>query len=153
MPLMSSTFRVVAAGAALSLNACDRQRTPSGGEPLPGNPPAQNGAEATPTGDAPEVRFTNPPEQTGPPTWNEVRSSHPEGATNPPSPLLIVTADGATCYKAWRPARQPPDPVESQYGGWVIPAPDPNAGVEVVCPPDAARVLAAWRAEQDKQKQ
>ena len=149
MPPLSNTIRVVAAGAALSLSACDRQRQPTGTEPLPppDNPPAQPGEAPPPP------PMGNPP---GPqaeqvlPTWESVRSSHPEGATNPPSPLLIVTEDGLTCYKDWRSGMQPPDPQEDRYGGWVISAPDPNMGTQVICPPDAAEVLAAWRAHQDE---
>lgn len=34
------------------------------------------------------------------PAWDDVPSGHPPGATNPPSPVLIVTPDG-TCYKRW----------------------------------------------------
>ena len=35
------------------------------------------------------------------PTWDEVKSGHPEGATNPPTPELVVTPEG-DCYKNWR---------------------------------------------------
>ena len=149
MPPLSNTIRVVAAGAALSLSACDRQRQPTGTEPLPppDNPPAQPGElDAAP----PPPPMVNPPPPDLLPTWDSVRSSHPEGATNPPSPLLIVTEDGTTCYKDWRSGMQPPDPQEDRYGGWVIAAPDPNMGTQVICPPDAAEVLAAWRAHQDE---
>ena len=149
MPPLSNTIRVVAAGAALSLTACDRQRQPTGTEPLPppDNSPAQPGElDAAP----PPPPMVNPPPPQALPTWESVRSSHPEGATNPPSPLLIVTEDGTTCYKDWRSGMQPPDPQEDRYGGWVIAAPDPNMGTQVICPPDAAQVLAAWRAHQDE---
>ena len=156
MPPLSNTIRVVAAGAALSLSACDRQRQPTGTEPLPppDNPPAQPGeVQPVPTTAPPEPIHGNPPapqpEQTLP-TWESVRSSHPDGATNPPSPLLIVTEDGLTCYKDWRSGMQPPDPQEDRYGGWVISAPDPNMGTQVICPPDAAEVLAAWKAHQEE---
>jgi hypothetical protein len=152
MPPLSNTIRVVAAGAALSLSACDRQRQPTGTEPLPppDNPPAQPGEGQPELDAAPEQINANPPPPQALPTWESVRSSHPEGATNPPSPLLIVTEDGTTCYKDWRSGMQPPDPQEDRYGGWVIAAPDPNMGTQVICPPDAAEVLAAWRAHQDE---
>ncbi len=51
---------------------------------------------------------TNPPPPIEPqpepqhlPTWDDVPSGHPEGATNPPIPVLVVTPDGE-CYKRWQ---------------------------------------------------
>jgi hypothetical protein len=155
MPPLSNTVRVVAAGAALSLSACDPQRQPTAVEPLPppDNPPAQPGEEppAVPDAAPPQV-YSNPPGPEPLPTWESVRSGHPDGATNPPSPVLVVTQDGLTCYKAWRSGMRPPDMMEEQYGGWVIEAPDPNMGTEVICPPQAAEVIAAYRAAQHEAK-
>ena len=155
MPPLSNTVRVVAAGAALSLSACDPQRQPTAVEPLPppDNPPAQPGEEppAVPDAAPPQV-YSNPPGPEPLPTWESVRSGHPDGATNPPSPLLVVTEDGLTCYKAWRSGMRPPDMMEDRYGGWVIEAPDPNMGTEVICPPQAAEVIAAYRAAQHEAK-
>lgn len=34
------------------------------------------------------------------PTWDDVPSGHPAGATNPPIPTLVVTEDGR-CFKQW----------------------------------------------------
>lgn len=155
MPPLSNTVRVVAAGAALSLSACDPQRQPTAVEPLPppDNPPAQPGElEPGPTTAAPEQINVNPPGPQTLPTWESVRSGHPEDATNPPSPLLVVTQDGLTCYKAWRSGMRPPDMMEDQYGGWVIDAPDPNMGTQVICPPDAAEVVAKWKAAHEEDK-
>lgn len=155
MPPLSNTVRVVAAGAALSLSACDPQRQPTAVEPLPppDNPPAQPGEEppAVPDAAPPQV-YSNPPGPEPLPTWESVRSGHPDGATNPPSPVLVVTQDGLTCYKAWRSGMRPPDMMEDRYGGWVIEAPDPNMGTEVICPPQAAEVIAAYRAAQHEAK-
>ena len=149
MPPLSNTVRVVAAGAALSLSACDPQRQPTAVEPLPppDNPPAQPGEEPPAVLEAPPPPVMgNPPGPQTLPTWESVRSGHPEDATNPPSPLLVVTEDGMTCYKAWRSGMRPPDMMEDRYGGWVIDAPDPNMGTEVICPPQAAEVVATYRA-------
>lgn len=155
MPPGTFSVRVVAAGAALSLASCDRQRQPTAVEPLPppDNPPAQPG-EGVPGEAPPQEVNKNPPspglEEPALPTWGEVRSGHPEDATNPPSPVLVVTQDGATCYKAWRSGMQPPDMMEDRYGGWVIDAPEPALGTQVVCPPEAAEVLAAWKAAREE---
>ena len=134
-------IRVLAAGAALSLAGCDPVRE----EPTR-NPPAPE-VEPPPLQPVPDVPLIgNPPApQSGLPSWDAVGSNHPEGATNPPSPVLVVTKDGAHCYKQWRGGMLPPEPDVEEFGGKVIDNADPAAGTEIVCPPQAAAVLEAYR--------
>lgn len=74
------------------------------------------------------------------PTWDEVKSGHPEGATNPPMPELVVTPDGAHCYKNWRAAMRPPEPGEV-WGDRVQECAPDECGTEIECPEDRAREL------------
>jgi hypothetical protein len=79
-----------------------------------------------------------PVPSSGMPTWDEVPSPHPEGATNPPSPVLIVTPE-RRCYKRWvspfLPAEKHQDRVEA--------CGDSCGGTEIQCPPEADELLAA----------
>ena len=77
------------------------------------------------------------------PTWDEVRSDHPEGATNPPAPLLAITADGSTCYKEWRDIRGVP-PEIGRAGGRILAEGEASTGTQIACPAErVARVLGA----------
>lgn len=97
----------------------------------------------------PEVPQPNPPPPTAPlpvplrnpppplPTWDDVVSGHPAGATNPPSPVLLLTAD-TRCYKQWVSPFLPAEYHRSRVTDC------PNAdevvgscGTEIECPPDA----------------
>jgi len=74
------------------------------------------------------------------PTWDEVKSGHPEGATNPPIPELIVTPDG-DCYKDWRPGMLLPPPGEpvgdriQECGEGV------DCGTRIQCPEERMQAL------------
>ncbi len=118
-------LRIVAAGAALTTMSC---KSPAPTTPPPDKaveteeefttmnppPPEIDTDRPTPSAEAetpaappasaeealvkPEPIRVNPPRPL--PKWDDVPSKHPEGATNPPSPVLIVTPDG-DCYKRW----------------------------------------------------
>ena len=81
------------------------------------------------------------------PAWDDVPSGHPEGATNPPSPVLLVTPSGE-CHKAWVSPFMPPALRQDR----VLECPNPDeavgdCGPRVQCPERAAELLAAWKAE------
>lgn len=87
---------VLVAGSALTLTACKNKVEPTTNPPAPieqptGNPPAPQMIE-------PEMT-ENPPAPPLP-SWDDVASGHPEGATNPPIPYLYVTPEGE-CFKEW----------------------------------------------------
>ncbi len=112
-------------------------------EPPPGNPPAPIPAPEP----VPEV-IGNPPAPTptlntaGLPTWDQVPSSHPKGATNPPIPELIVTPDGQ-CYKKWA---SPMMPASFPHGDRVqVCAPD-ECGTRIQCPEKAEDLLERYRS-------
>ena len=128
-------------GVALTVSACEK--TP---EPLPGNPPLPV------TSDPPVVTQAPEPAPTSDlPTFDSVKSGHPEGATNPPYPLLIVTREPPACYKDWLPGMiQPPDEV-MQTDGRVVdtPAQVPQGAVQVQCPPGQPQKQLDARAAYD----
>ena len=83
---------VLVAGSALSLTACKGKVEPTTNPPPPVMEPTENPPAPIPAGNPP------PPEQPTLPSWDDVASTHPEGATNPPIPFLYVTPEG-DCYK------------------------------------------------------
>lgn len=90
-----------------------------------------SGCGAGPAATPPEEPTHNPPAPTLP-RWEDVPSGHPEGATNPPSPSLIMDAQGR-CYKLWEGGMMRTD------GDRVITTCDAGqCGTEISCPPDAA---------------
>ena len=117
-----------ATGAALSLVACGKS------PPEISNPPEPE-LVAPPTNPPPPK-----PEPGALPSWDEVKSTHPEGATNPPRPELIVTPAG-DCYKNY-------------VGGMIAPTHPSErveecaegCGTQVVCPPQAAKLLEDYKA-------
>ncbi len=118
--------------------------TPAGPSPAPGPPgaPAPAGPAADPLIPPP----MNPPPPL--PRWEDVASSHPKGATNPPSPVLEVSVQGDRCWKAWRGGMIRPPLDEAAIGGRVILEGQVGAGTEIVCPsPEAEQLLQAWRAQ------
>lgn len=149
-----SVVTVLSGGLSLSLAACAGKEA----QPPPGNPPAPvepsgatPGAEGTaPTaqkggpsgrtpGDHPMPTANPPPPPPDPnagqlPRWEEVASGHPEGATNPPRPLLVVMEDGPRCWKEWVGGMVPPSEEVLQVGGKVITDAAQTTGTEVVCP-------------------
>lgn len=152
--------RVLAAGLALTVEGCGAARTEASdapalpaqaapakgppGQPLPtANPPPPVPAPVPAQDDALEPPMVNPPPPL--PTWDEVASSHPKGATNPPSPVLEVSADGARCWKAWRPGMIAPGREEQAFGGRVVLDGQVGTGTEIVCPqPQARDVVLGW---------
>ncbi len=80
------------------------------------------------------------------PGWDDVPSPHPPGATNPPSPVLLVTAEGA-CFKQWVSPMLPRELHEDRVVD-ACPSADPavgDCGTAITCPPKAAELLAAKR--------
>ena len=109
-------------------------------EPIHENPGPP--VEAPPTHNPPPTENPPPPML---PSWDDVKSTHPEGATNPPHPILVVTPDGAHCFKQFvgGMSQGPPDHVQAC-------GPD-ECGTEIVCPePQRTDVLAAKPAEPPK---
>ena len=69
------------------------------------------------------------------PSWDDVPSTHPPGATNPPAPQLLVTPEGR-CWKRWV---SPMLPAEARRVQLVpgCPGADPmfeDCGTEIACP-------------------
>ncbi len=105
------------------------------------NPPSPTVPEVAP------VVVRNPPPPQLLPTWESVLSGHPEGATNPPSPVLIVARASGDCFKDWRGGmmRLPED--VRRAGGMVVATIAEATGTQVQCPEgEPARLIAAWDA-------
>ncbi len=103
---MNKRAFLLVTGLGLGLVACgDEDEVIDNEEPIVvENPPMPDLPVEEPT--------VNPPDPDAElPTWDEVKSGHPEGATNPPMPELIVTPDG-DCYKHFRPGMIAPQPGE-----------------------------------------
>ncbi|MFT7521431.1 MAG: hypothetical protein ACI9MC_003582 [Kiritimatiellia bacterium] len=111
------------------------------GNPPPPPPPPE--VIGNPPG--PQVQPPTPRERLslahGYPKWDDVSSPHPKGATNPPSPVLIVTPLG-DCYKSWEGGMIPagPDRVEEV-------AKEGGGKTRIDCPPNAVAVYDAWKDE------
>jgi hypothetical protein len=92
-----------------------------------------------PATNPPVVEHENPPKL---PSWDEVKSTHPEGATNPPSPVLIVEPNGV-CHKKWEGGMIPPgkDRVIEDCK-----TADSHCGTEVQCPERAEKILSDWKS-------
>lgn len=159
----------LAAGAALTVTGCNGKKNelPEGNSPeqiqTPDGEPA-TGVDGTdggaPTPPPPPVTANPPPPdmdripplvgdgsarerlalfQSGLPTWDDVKSPHPEGATNPPSPVLLVTPDGR-CFKSWEGGMIPPGP--DRVEAVTTPA---TGTTQINCPTDRAQgVYDAW---------
>ena len=80
--------------------------------------------------------LTSTPGQLGLPTWDEVASNHPQGATNPPMPILAISADGKTCAKEWADPRSIPPQVMGNGGIRVLGDGETSDGERIVCPQD-----------------
>lgn len=121
-------------GVALALGGC--QKPPPPPEIPTGNPPAPD-----------PVPQPTPVDPSGLPAWDDVKSGHPEGATNPPYPVLLVTKEPPACYKEWHAGMLPPEPGIREAGGRVVdgPAQIPQGATQVQCPEgQPAELLAAW---------
>jgi len=115
----------LATGALLSVSACNK--------PPPTYAPAPSPDPIVPT--------NPPPVEAEPlPTWEEVASGHPENATNPPTPQLVVTPEG-DCYKRW--VGMMGDPIGPDWDRVQECASD--CGTQIQCPPKAAELLEAYR--------
>ncbi len=136
-----SPVRILAAGALLSLGAASCHKDVVTSNPPPPDP--------VPTSNPPPV---GPPPAAALPTWDDVASGHPEGATNPPMPVLEITEDGQRCFKAWQ-SPMVPDPALRELNGRVLASVDAAKGVEIQCPADERdRLLAAWKAKEAGEK-
>lgn len=126
-------------GVALTLSACQSVvQAPLENPPEPprGNPP--------PPPPEPE------PVASALPTWDSVKSGHPEGATNPPSPLLIVSKDPEACFKGWLPGMIAPDPEVMELNGRVVATPaQAGQATQVQCPPGQPQRLLEAAAQRD----
>jgi len=114
-------------------------------EPEKPEPPIHRNPPPAQVDPVDEVEATdNPPGPEPLPTWDEVKSGHPEGATNPPRPVLIVTPDG-DCHKSFvSPMIRPPP--GKPFGDRVQACEYDECGTPVQCPPKAAELLAAHEA-------
>ena len=138
-PPRPSVVRVVAAGAALSLaaTACNKPEKPFINPPPPPERPVTENPPAPEPAPAPD-----PAPASTLPAWDDVESGHPEGATNPPIPVLEVTADGLRCFKHWQ-SPMIPDRDAIRLGGRVLDDATAARGVEVQCPEDRRDALIA----------
>jgi hypothetical protein len=129
---------VLAAGSALSLSACKGKVEPTSNPPAPVVEETENPPAPIPAGNPP------PPEQPEMPAWDDVASSHPEGATNPPIPFLYVTPEG-DCYKDFvSPFRAGgPDGIGDRVREDCDTEP---CGTQVVCPDRAQPLLDVYKA-------
>jgi len=126
----------------VGLAACDS----GNGDMRTANPPAPPPPETASTAEPTAVVATNPPAPL--PKWDEVPSGHPEGATNPPSPVLQLHPDGR-CFKSWEGGMSgPPRGVSAQKVGGktfqvrILDDSDSDVrGKQIVCPDGAADVL------------
>lgn len=149
-PPRHPVVRILAKGLALSVAstaACHGRATPP--EPPPGNPPAPEPLPEPPAGNPPPpepVPTANPPPPL--PAWDDVKSDHPEGATNPPRPVLVALEDGSRCWKEWVGGMVPPAPEVLAAGGRVIQSAD-QAGKaeEIQCPADRVERVLRKHAE------
>lgn len=128
----------LAAGSMLTVAGCGSKSPPP-----PRNPPAPEIVEVPPEV-VPDVEVLppmNPPAM--PPRWEDVKSSHPEGATNPPSPVLVVDAATKHCYKRWGGGMTGPTPDEVRAD-----CSDGSCGTLTLCPDDgrAAALLAEYES-------
>lgn len=114
---------------------------PAGGEKA-GPPAAGGGASGAQSGRTPgdhplPTANPPPPPQDPPkrlPVWDEVESGHPEGATNPPRPVLVVLEDQSRCWKEWQGGMVRPDEEVMKIGGKIIADPAQTTGTEIECP-------------------
>ena len=173
-----SVVTVLSGGLSLTVAACagkDKQET-TANPPAPvetsaekasaGGSPETTGPRGTPSGRVPveaERIESNPPrpsflEPSAPteaptaqrlPLWDEVESGHPEGATNPPRPVLELLADGSRCWKAWEGGMRPPDAEVRAVGGRILTSASETSSVEIECPRRRVQAVLDRKAELD----
>lgn len=123
---MPSFVRVV--GVTLALSACQRPAL-NPPETIHHNPPPP---DLEPTTDA------------ALPTWDAVASGHPEGATNPPRPVLVVSRNPEACFKRWEGSMRPPSPEIMEIDGEVVDTPpDASVATRIQCPDGQPAALIA----------
>ncbi len=129
------------AGAVLTVatSGCADKNVATSNPPPPDPPPTMN----PPPPDGPE---TPPPEEPSLPTWDAVASGHPEGATNPPTPTLLVSEDGTRCWKQWNDPRRFDREAAKHGGKLVADESEAEGATEVACPDHAKDVVASWAA-------
>lgn len=138
---------VITVGLALVVGCTGAAKTTEGASNL--TPPAEQETSAAPSEDAavPELEADAPQEDPAPapggdlPTWDDVPSNHPPGATNPPRPALTVTPDGR-CYKRWVSPM-----VAARAGGDKVADCREDCGTEIQCPERAAEMLKAHQEQ------
>ena len=142
---MKKTVVILAAGAALTVAGCKGRPEPTVNPPVPDTtaPPPDTIEPEVLNPEVP-IRTANPPRPDLPgdgplPTWDSVTSNHPAGATNPPLPVLAITADGSACYKEWYDPRMVPEEARA-LGGRVLDEGETSSGTQVQC--DQQRVDA-----------
>ena len=90
---------LLATSALLGASSCKNADSPTATPPAGSQqvPPDEYG---NPPGPDPEPTASAAEDGNGLPKWGDIKSSHPEGATNPPSPILTLTRTGA-CLKSF----------------------------------------------------
>lgn len=144
---MRRAFVLTVSTALLATAACEKNEPdmqPTRNPPAPNPDPVP---EPAPDPVATGSEGGNGQQVAGLPKWDDVPSGHPEGATNPPSPYLIVSPNG-DCYKKWEGGMIPggPDRVETDCS-------DGKCGTQIQCPDgEAEKLLEAWKADGGKQQ-
>ena len=149
-------------GVALTLNGCHKEPPAA---PLSSAPPQITPVTNNPPQPEPETNGKPLPEPVPPtynpppptlPRWDDVPSGHPEGATNPPRPILVVAADTGACFKVWHGGMIPP-PADVRAAKGRVVATAAEAGeraTQVQCPegqPDTLlKAYAALPADTQK---
>lgn len=145
---MNKRVFLMVTSLGLGLTACGDKESPDPGPDF-GNPPMPppelpDGLDlpVDENGEAPSEGSLGDDGTDGElPTWDEVESGHPEGATNPPIPELVVTPDGQ-CFKQWRGAMIRPEPGELR--GDRVEDCGSDCGVPIQCPDKAKELLDAY---------
>jgi hypothetical protein len=141
------SFVTVVATTTVGIVGCNNSNTDVRTHNPPAPPPQTASAEPTPAPDT-TVPPTNPPRVL--PHFDDVKSSHPEGATNPPSPVLQLLNDGR-CFKQWHGGMiayaKDTKPMEiggTTYQVRVLDAIDSSMGnaTEIQCPQGAEKARA-----------
>jgi hypothetical protein len=172
MKRLSSIITVVSAGAALTIGGCHKSTESAVDGAMTTNPPIPEAAASAEVAVAPDAAPTATdaaaaepaPDGAGGgdaaaaatgtsalPTWDQVESGHPQGATNPPRPVLVVNSDASRCWKEWVGGMRP-DPNFRRIaasGGRVLADGEAPNGTEIVCPTGASAVVDAWARSQE----
>jgi len=140
--------------------ASDAKQAPAvAGDDKAGSDPQKGAHSGREAGDQLPQSTANPPPpdlDKGPlPTWDQVESGHPDGATNPPRPVLVVMEEGPRCWKEWVGGMVAPTSEILQLGGRIIADPKATSGTEIACPRRQAQSIldkAARRSDSPDQQ-